>query len=116
MPPLSVRFCSKWTTNQIAGYNIQTDANIPVVNVGTPNDPKYLPAEVCQVIPGQPSKAKLTPEQTRGMINFAVRKPAENAKSIVTKGASVLGVTPRMNETLVSKHAYVYRDFVADSP
>ncbi|KAJ9381429.1 hypothetical protein DTO063F5_6175 [Paecilomyces variotii] len=83
-------------------YNIQTDANIPVVNVGTPNDPKYLPAEVCQVIPGQPSKAKLTPEQTRGMINFAVRKPAENAKSIVTKGASVLGVTPRMNETLTA--------------
>ncbi|PGH34881.1 hypothetical protein GX50_02232 [[Emmonsia] crescens] len=34
------------------------------------------------------------------MIKFAVKKPAENARSIITNGAQVLGITPQLNPML----------------
>ena len=76
---------------------------MPVINVGTRQNPSYLPADVCIVVPGQPSVAKLSPTQTQQMIRFAVRKPAQNAHSIVTRGAQVLGIEPSTNAILVSK-------------
>lgn len=75
---------------------------MPVVNVGTRDNPSYLPVEVCVVEPGQTAKSKLTPNQTRNMLSFAVRGPAQNAQSIVTKGTSVLGFGKPLNPTLVS--------------
>ena len=85
------------------GHN-RKDLNpkLPVVNVGNLQNPSYLPAEVCVVEPGQPSNAKLSPRQTQAMIQFAVRKPSENASSIVTNGPVVLGVYPQPNAILVS--------------
>jgi eukaryotic translation initiation factor 2C len=76
---------------------------MPVINVGTRQNPSYLPADVCIVLPGQPSGAKLSPTQTQQMIRFAVRRPAQNAQSIFTSGARVLGIEPPTNTTLVSK-------------
>lgn len=78
------------------------DPNLPVINVGTRENPSYLPAEVCIVQPGQPAKTKLSPQQTQKMIQFAVRSPGENANSIMEKGTQVLGIKPRLNNTLVS--------------
>ncbi|EXJ91778.1 hypothetical protein A1O3_00328 [Capronia epimyces CBS 606.96] len=63
---------------------------LPVVNVGTRERPSYLPAQVCHVIPGQASNAQLTPAQTQQIIRFAVRRPAQNAQSIITAGAQML--------------------------
>lgn len=77
---------------------------VPVVNVGNLQNPMYLPAEVCMVLPGQPSNAKLSPSQTAQMIKFAVRKPVFNAESIVTSGAQVIGATPQLNSCLVSSN------------
>ncbi|PGH12484.1 hypothetical protein AJ79_04228 [Helicocarpus griseus UAMH5409] len=74
--------------------------NLPVVNVGNKQRPIYLPAEVCEVLPGQPANAKLTPNQTQNMIKFAVKRPVENARSIVTNGSQALGVTPQLNAML----------------
>jgi eukaryotic translation initiation factor 2C len=83
-------------------YNITIkNPGLPVVNVGSLQNPTYLPPQVCEVLPGQPSKAKLSASQTQNMIRFAVRKPAQNAKSIVTSGAHLLGFNPT-NPTLVS--------------
>ncbi|KAJ5698606.1 hypothetical protein N7462_000611 [Penicillium macrosclerotiorum] len=83
-------------------YNISTDPKMPVVNVGTRENPVYLPVEVCEVEPGQPVGTKLSPSQTSNMLGFAVigRNPAENAQSIVTKGVGVLGVGQPLNATL----------------
>jgi eukaryotic translation initiation factor 2C len=67
------------------------DENIPVVNVGTKERPSYLPAVVCEVMPGQASGAKLSSNQTAQMINFAVRQAGVNAASIVNAGANLLG-------------------------
>jgi eukaryotic translation initiation factor 2C len=86
-----------------SAYNITVvDPNLPVINVGTWQNPSYLPADVCIVLPGQPSGTKLTPYQTQQMIRFAVRKPVQNAQSIVINGAKVLGIQPPTNATLVS--------------
>ena len=76
------------------------DPSIPVVNVGTRENPSYLPAQVCEVLPGQPATAKLSPQQTAQMIRFAVRKPTYNAKDITTTGGRLLGFDPT-NPTLV---------------
>ncbi|KAL2015718.1 hypothetical protein VTK56DRAFT_4914 [Thermocarpiscus australiensis] len=67
--------------------------DLPVVNVGTRENPTYLPPEVCVVMPGQSANSKLDPGQTQQMIRFAVRKPADNANSIVHEGLSIVGLS-----------------------
>ncbi|KAI1428689.1 ribonuclease H-like domain-containing protein [Xylaria sp. FL1777] len=75
-------------------YNIQIrDPTLPVVNVGTKANPSYLPAQVCVVLPGQPAKSHLSSSQTQRMIQFAVRGPADNANSIVSKGLITAGIS-----------------------
>ncbi|KKK13654.1 hypothetical protein AOCH_005111 [Aspergillus ochraceoroseus] len=71
--------------------------DLAVVNVGTRQNPSYLPPEVCVVVPGQSSNSKLDPAQTQGMIQFAVRKPWENAASIVNEGLQVSGLSSQTN-------------------
>ena len=78
------------------------DVKTPVVNVGTRENPTYLPAEACMVLPGQNARTKLSPEQTQGMIRFAVRKPADNAESIFRDGLSTTGLSSKTNPLLVS--------------
>lgn len=82
-------------------HNILTDPTMPVVNVGNSQKPSYLPVEVCFVEAGQPCKTKLTAIQTREMIQFAVRNPADNAQSIFEKGARIIGASPTV-QLLVS--------------
>lgn len=79
------------------------DPSIPVVNVGTRQNPVYMPVDVCMVPPGQPVGSKLSSDQTSHMLRFAVmnRNPAENAQSIVTSGVNMLGLGQPHNETLV---------------
>lgn len=83
-------------------YGLATDPNLPVVNVGTEQNPSYLPAEVCVVVPGQSAMAKLSGDQTRNMIRFAVRGPWMNAESIVNDGFSTAGLSGSTNPLLVS--------------
>ncbi|OCK75132.1 Piwi-domain-containing protein [Lepidopterella palustris CBS 459.81] len=68
--------------------------NAPVVNVGTNKDPRWIPAELCTILPGQVAKRMLSGNQTRKMIEFAARNPDQNAQSIVGPGLSVIRITP----------------------
>jgi hypothetical protein len=77
------------------------DTRLPVVNVGNRENPTYLPLQVCYVLPGQPSKSKLDPNQTQQMIRFAVRRPFENATSIVNQGLQTAGLSASTNPLLV---------------
>lgn len=61
----------------------------------------YLPPEVCIVVPGQTSKSKLNGPQTQQMIRYAVRKPWENANSILHEGVQTVGLDERTNQLLV---------------
>jgi len=63
------------------GY-ILKHPNLPVLNVGSPYDPIYIPAELCTVLPGQPYRKFLSGEQTTRMLKFAARVPNQNAMSI----------------------------------
>ncbi|KAH8743849.1 PAZ domain-containing protein [Diaporthe sp. PMI_573] len=81
-------------------YNITCADDYPVVNVGTEKNPSYLPAEVCIVLPGQSAMAKLSGDQTRNMIRFAVRGPWLNAMSIVNDGLLTGGLSTQTNPLL----------------
>jgi eukaryotic translation initiation factor 2C len=76
------------------------DTILPVINVGNRQNPTYLPVDVCTVLRGQPSNAKLSSAQTQRMISFAVRKPVQNATSITKNGVEVLGLGAQPNATL----------------
>ncbi|TWU71451.1 hypothetical protein ED733_001188 [Metarhizium rileyi] len=75
---------------------------LPLVNCGNRENPMYLPAEVCVVFAGQPSKSKLDGTQTQQMIRHAVRKPWENAASIVGEGIQTVGLDENSNVLLRS--------------
>jgi hypothetical protein len=89
-------------TFALAYNNPAMDPNSPVVNVGTQQNPSYLIVDVCIILPGQPCSAKLSRQQTKKMIGFAVRKPASNAGSILLDGTRILGAQPATNTTFVS--------------
>jgi hypothetical protein len=54
----------------------------PVLNVGTRDDPQYLPMELCNVLPGQAYRRLLSGDQTSEMLKFAARFPNLNGMSI----------------------------------
>lgn len=82
-------------------YNLTiVNTELPVVNVGNQAEPVYLPAQVCQVIKGQPYRGRLSPNQTQQMISFAVRKPRANARSIVNEGYQMINMEQASNPTL----------------
>ncbi|KAH8806441.1 QDE2 protein [Hyaloscypha sp. PMI_1271] len=76
---------------------ISLNDRAPVVNVGNRENPNYLPAEVCQVLPGETLKCRLSPGQAQAMITFACRKPFENANSIIGDGKAILGLNHTAN-------------------
>ncbi|KAL1595006.1 hypothetical protein SLS59_008557 [Nothophoma quercina] len=84
-----------------ATYNrVLRNPELSVVNCGNRENPMYLPPEVCVVVSGQPSKAKLDSGQTQQMIRHAVRKPWDNAPSIVEQGIQVAGLDGNSNTLL----------------
>ena len=52
-------------------------------------------------MPGQTSRSKLEPDQTAKMIKFAVRRPWENANSIIQEGVRTVGLLPQENVYMV---------------
>ena len=92
-------------SDSITDHGRQVRTNLPVVNVGNKANPSYLPADVCIVLPGQTADSKLSPDQTARMIEFAVRKPFDNARSIATDGTAVLGLNPQ-NPILVRRSLF----------
>lgn len=76
-------------------------AEEPCINLGTKQNPVFVPPELLTVEPGQQYVKKLEAGQTRAMISFAVRKPAENARRIVEQGAAMMGLSDT-NQKLVS--------------
>ena len=92
--------------------------DLPVVNVGNRENPSYLPAEVCDVLPAQTIKRRLSPDQSQKMIEFACRKPYENAQHIITDGRAILGLDQNDNPILVSsaKCPFLIRILTFQSP
>ncbi|RYO97065.1 hypothetical protein DL765_011363 [Monosporascus sp. GIB2] len=85
-------------------YGKQVDRNLPVINVGTQTRPVYMPAELVEVIPGQPLRRKTNPAETAKMILSACRSPFANATSLTTIGRMCLQLdaNPKLNEFGIS--------------
>ncbi|KAI0631492.1 Piwi-domain-containing protein [Trametes polyzona] len=67
--------------------------SLPVVNVSNNSKrPVLLPAEVCEIVPGQAYRGKLDGEQTASMIRFACNPPEFNGEAIVNHGFDLLGL------------------------
>ncbi|KAH7911489.1 ribonuclease H-like domain-containing protein [Hygrophoropsis aurantiaca] len=72
-------------------YNINLRyPDLPLVDVGGQKK-NYLPPEVCDILPDQPFRGKLTDEQTASMILVACKPPNVNGNSIITHGLNELG-------------------------
>ncbi|KAL8656727.1 MAG: hypothetical protein Q9210_000068 [Variospora velana] len=75
-------------------YNITLGKpNDPCINVGSVDKPSFIPPELLTIEPGQQYRRRLDDKQTREMIAFAVRRPAENAHRIVDVGAPMMGLS-----------------------
>ncbi|KAL8953104.1 MAG: hypothetical protein Q9222_001042 [Ikaeria aurantiellina] len=82
-------------------YNIRlARPNEPCINLGNKENPVFVPPELLWVEPGQQYNRKLSPDQTSGMIEFAVRTPAENARRIVNQGAAMMGLSEQNSNLL----------------
>ncbi|KAG1779924.1 Piwi domain-containing protein [Suillus placidus] len=75
--------------------------DLPVVDISGPNSKFsiYVPAELCEIEPGQPFRGRLNEKETSKMIQFACNPPKANADAIIERGLPTLGFTP---ETLGS--------------
>ncbi|CAI7659783.1 unnamed protein product [Penicillium viridicatum] len=67
--------------------------DLPIVNVGNYDRPVYLPAELCEVLPGQPFKPEPAMVQRQNMIKFSCRRPPQNYASIMTEGLDIMGIS-----------------------
>ena len=64
--------------------------DIPLIDVGGQKS-NLLPAEMCEILPNQPFRGKLTDEHTAAMITVAAKPPNINAMSIADRGLDELG-------------------------
>ncbi|KAG6856712.1 hypothetical protein H0H87_001501 [Tephrocybe sp. NHM501043] len=81
----------KRSQNVFPQYKITLNQpDLPLVNVGGMKA-NYLPAELCEILPNQPFRGKLTDEHTASMITYAAKPPNINANSIVGRGLDELG-------------------------
>ncbi|KAJ7856608.1 argonaute-like protein [Mycena leptocephala] len=76
-------------------YNIELRyPDMPLVDVGGAKS-NYLPAEVCEILPNQPFRGKLTDDHTANMITVAAKYPNVNGAAIAGRGLAELGYSQR---------------------
>ncbi|KAF7366724.1 Protein argonaute-3 [Mycena sanguinolenta] len=72
-------------------YNIRLQfPTMPLVDVGGAKS-NYLPPELCEILPNQPFRGKLTDEHTAQMITVAAKPPNVNGQAIAGRGLDELG-------------------------
>lgn len=73
-------------------YGHKTWPDMPIVNLGNRERPLWVPAELCTILPGQPFRKRLDPDQTAKMTKCGVMRPAESAGHIVNSVPDILGI------------------------
>lgn len=71
-------------------------ADLPVVDIGGPKKVIWVPAELCDILPGHPY-GKLNDKETAQMIRYACNPPRVNAESIANEGFPTLGLAPAVS-------------------
>lgn len=63
-----------------------------LVDLGSKDKSNWVPAVLCDILPNQSFKGKLSDTHTAEMIKYACNRPADNARSIVGDGLSLMGL------------------------
>ncbi|KAF9883858.1 hypothetical protein FE257_002701 [Aspergillus nanangensis] len=74
----------------VYGIEIQ-DSSLPVLNVGSPSNPSYMPPQVCWLLPNQLSRAPLTAVQTQRLSNICTRNNHDGATNLGRELSRILG-------------------------
>ncbi|KDR72808.1 hypothetical protein GALMADRAFT_158483 [Galerina marginata CBS 339.88] len=69
-------------------------ADLPVVDVGSAKRANWVPAELCEIEPGNAYRGKLNDRETAQMIRYACNPPKLNAEHITGRGFPALGLAP----------------------
>lgn len=79
----------------VKAYNrkLRYPVELPVVDIGG-NKKVWVPAEMCDIEPGNAYRGKLNDKETAQMIRYACNPPRVNAEAIIDKGLPTLGVSP----------------------
>lgn len=77
-------------------YNIKLKypADLPVIDIGSAKKSVFVPAELCEIEPGQAYRGKLNDVETAQMIKVACNPPRFNAEAITMQGFPALGLAP----------------------
>ena len=80
---------------KILEYNkkLKHPTDLPVINIGSAKKTVWIPAELCDIIAGQPL-GKLNDRETAQMIRYACNPPRVNAETILNQGFPILGLNP----------------------
>ncbi|KAJ7594394.1 argonaute-like protein [Mycena floridula] len=82
-------------------YNITLKhPELPLVDLGSQKKSVLVPPELCEILPNQPYKGKLSDENTAAMMIAAAKPPTVNASAIVGPGLDLLGY--RQGSSLLS--------------
>jgi len=81
----------------------------PLVKYGRRDSPRWMPAELCRILPGRLARCLLLPPQTSEMIKFAARRPYENAKSITSDGHMLQRSSPSSRDRIPAWRVLVSR-------
>ncbi|KAJ7485142.1 argonaute-like protein [Mycena galericulata] len=76
------------------GIKLKYPVDLPVVDIGPAKKTNYVPAELCEIEPGQAYRGKLSDVETAQMIKIACNPPRVNAEAITTEGFPALGLSP----------------------
>ncbi|KAH8104896.1 Piwi domain-containing protein [Phellopilus nigrolimitatus] len=78
-------------------YNIrlQHADDLPVINLEKKTKDIFVPAELCEIEPGQSYGGTLSERETAEMITYACNPPFVNAQSITGQGLDILGLRQR---------------------
>ena len=72
-------------------------ADLPVVNLSSSKRKNWVPAELCDIEPGNAYRGKLDDRETAQMIRYACNPPKINAEATVGRGLPSLGLAPPTN-------------------
>jgi len=95
--------------------------DLPVVCLGyrdakRKKDPEWVPAELCDIIPGCARIGKLTSDETAEMIQIACKPPGINARCILEDGLLALGFSPQAKAPILASFGIDIGDKMSDIP
>lgn len=79
-------------------------------------EPIWVPAELCDIVPGCARTGKLTADETKNMINIACNRPAINAKCLLEEGLPTLGFSPERKAPILASFGIEISDKMSEIP